>query len=146
MSVFDLEQDIMDNLETTSSVMKKQKSGSIERANEAKIYENLVKALNERDRRGDEFDFNQEKLKIEKYKIDEDIILRREIEYRKLDIEKAKAEAERKNGVGKLVIQGVSTLAAVGMGLLTLKYNMEYGGLSGRDSKDWLKDLFKVKP
>lgn len=137
-----------------------------ERKIESDIYCEQAKIVNEQDKMSLQYEVEMEKLKLEKEKFERELDLKREQFEKELEMKNAQFEKERKqienfnyiklncetehdkklirNERIKLGVGIASTLLTAGMGVLCLKYNMKYGGMTGKDGESWFKELRHV--
>lgn len=156
-----------ENLGITGEELQDMETGSTQRLNEAKIFDmQCSKALDEYQKRM-QIELDQERLEFEKEKAAEDAILRRNIEAEKnkvdmekfdkelamrrsleeykLSIEEKKAKHEIWGLWAKVILAGVEVASGIGLGLLYLKINLEYGGLIGKDGKRFWDAIRQIK-
>ena len=156
-----------ENLGITGEELQEMETGSTQRLNEAKIFDmQCSKALEEYQKRM-QIDLDQQKLEFEKEKtaeevtlkrniesernklemekFDKELAMRREFENLKLQIEEKKARQEIWGLWAKVALAGVEVASGVGLGLLYLKVNLEYGGLVGKDGKRFWDAIRNIK-
>lgn len=155
------------NIGTTGSELEKMEIGSSERSKEANIFEsqaklaleeykltNAIESENsrieiEKDRLDQEItlkrDIEEAKLAQEMVKFEKDLEMRRAIEVRRLEIEEMRAKTEKNTLWGRVILAGVEVASGIGLGVLYLKANLEYGNLMGKDGQSWFKELRKIK-
>lgn len=156
-----------ENLGITGEELQNLDVGSNQRLNEAKIFDmQCSKALEEYQKRmaieidQDKLEFEKEKAaeevtlrrnieaernKLEMEKFDKELAMRREIENYKLMIEEKKAKHEIWGLWSKVALAGVEVASGIGLGLLYLKVNLEYGGLVGKDGKRFWDAIRNIK-
>ena len=156
-----------ENLGVTGEELQTLETGSPKRLNEAKVFDMQCKtALDEYQKRM-QIDLDQQRLEFDKEKAAEDAILRRNIESErnalemekfdkelamrrefesyKLAIEEKKANHEIWGLWAKVALAGIEVASGVGLGLLYLKVNLEYGGLVGKDGKRFWDAIRNIK-
>lgn len=156
-----------ENLGLTGEELQSMETGSTQRLNEAKIFDmQCSKALDEYQKRM-AIELDQEKLEFEKEKAAEEVVLKRNIEQERNDLEMAKFEKElemRRSleeyklaieekkanheiwGLwAKVALAAIEVASGVGLGLLYLKVNLEYGGLVGKDGKRFWDAIRNIK-
>lgn len=156
-----------ENLGVTGEDLQEMETGSTERLNEAKIFDmQCGKALDEYQKRM-QIDIEQQRLEFEKdkaaeeatlkrniesernalemEKFDKELAMRRSIEEYKLAIEEKKARNEIWGLWAKVALAAVEVASGIGLGLLYLKINLEYGGLVGKDGKRFWDAIRNIK-
>lgn len=155
--------DLMSQLGTTSAALEIAASGSKERQIEAAIYDQQVKIVTDYDREvfresleADKFETNkqneQDRIAIEKAESEHRMLMEekrldmeREFKEAQLKVDQSKAKTEKLTLWSKVGLAAIEITSGIGLGVLYLKANMKYGGMMGRDAKEWFKDLKKVK-
>ena len=146
-----------ENLGITGEELQNLETGSNQRLNEAKIFDMQAgKALDEYQKRM-QIDLEQQRLEFEKVKAADEALMRRNIEAErnklemekyekelafkraieeyKLAIEEKKANSEIRALWAKVILAAVEVASGIGLGLLYLKVNLQYGGFVGKDGK-----------
>lgn len=130
---------------------------------ESDIYCEQAKIVNEQDKMSLQYEVEMEKIKLEREKFESELNLKREQFEKEMEMKNAQFEKEREqienfnyikleqeakhnkklinNERAKLAVAIGSTLLTGGMGILYLKYNMKYGGMTGKDGESWFKEL-----
>lgn len=125
----------------TSEGLESQEYGSEARVNEAKIFADQVSKILDCDRIGIEADYNQARIELEKYKIDQELKLKKEIELEKIKAEKITGKIDTGIKVFDSLLAVGSLVATCWFGAKTLRFNLEYGGIIGKDAKTWTDAL-----
>lgn len=156
-----------ENLGITGEGLEELEIGSKQRLDEAKIFDlQCNAALNEYQKRM-EVEQNAEKLEFEKErsieelklkanieaernrlemdKFEKELALRRSIEEYKLAVEEKKANHEIRALWAKVILAAVEVASGIGLGLIYLKVNLEYGGLVGKDGKRFWDAIRNIK-
>lgn len=136
-------EDLLENVSQTSDELRKASDDS--KGAIAKTYDMQARTLMAYYEQTDKIENERDRMALERYKIDEDLKLRREIEERRLEIEQKKSNAERGTLWAKVGISLAELGLTAGMGLLYLKANMKYGGMVGKDAQKWFNDLKHIK-
>lgn len=137
--------DLMNQALESSTALNTTEVGSAERDKESKIYDSLTKNVMAYQETLSKIESDKERLGLERYKIDEELRLKREIEEARLQVETSKANTEKATAWAKVGLAVVEVGSSIGLGILYLKANLKYGGMLGRDAKEWFKDLKKFK-
>ena len=156
-----------ENLGLTGEELQNLGPGTTQRLNEAKIFDmQCSKALDEYQKRmaieidQQKLEFEKEKAaeeatlrrnieaeknKLEMEKFEKELAMRRSIEEYKLSIEEKKANHEIWGLWAKVILAGLEVASGIGLGLLYLKVNLEYGGLVGKDGKRFWDAIRNIK-
>lgn len=163
----DFGQLLADNIGMTGTELKDMETGSTQRLNEAKIFDMQAARVLEEYQKTAAIEAENERLGIEKLKLDEEITLKRDIEEAKIaqDMDKFEKELEQRRQLeelrlkieekkakheiwglwAKVVLAGIEVASAIGLGLLYLKVNLSYGGLIGKDGKKFWDEIKHIK-
>lgn len=156
-----------ENLGITGEELQNLETGSNQRLNEAKIFDMQAgKALDEYQKRM-QIDLEQQRLEFEKVKAADEALMRRNIEAErnklemekyekelafkraieeyKLAIEEKKANSEIRALWAKVILAAVEVASGIGLGLLYLKVNLQYGGFVGKDGKRFWDAIRNIK-
>ena len=156
-----------ENLGITGEGLEELEIGSKQRLDEAKIFDlQCNAALNEYQKRMEadlaveKLEFEKEKAKeelklkanieaernkLEMEKFDRELALKREMELLKIEVEQKKANNEIRGLWAKVALAGVEVASGIGLGLIYLKVNLEYGGLVGKDGKRFWDAIRNIK-
>lgn len=135
--------DILDQIAVTSENML---GGDQElRKAEFKIYESQTNLLSEREKLDAQYAFEQMRNETERYRIDEEMKLRREFESQRIQIEAEKAKTEKHTLWTKVGLAAAEICLTVGLGYKYLKANLTYGGMVGKDAKSVWDNLRHIK-
>ena len=136
--------DLSDNIQEASQKMKK---GDLEARNaESRIYDMQLKAMLAMDKQAADIEREDARLELERNRIEQELELKRKELEMRTELEKDTAKTQKWASWSKVALAGLEVVLTAGLGLLTLKYNMEFGGLVGRDGQNWFKEIKKIKP
>lgn len=136
---------IAENIGLTGTELSEMEIGSEERARESKIFNDQAKLVLEEFKTSSEVAQNDEKLLIERERMEKEMELKREIEMAKLELDKKRNRTERATLWTKAGLTALEIGSGIYLGWLYLKVNMKYGGFVGKDGKKIWDEIKKIR-
>lgn len=136
---------LSENIGTTGTELQELEIGSEERVAEAKIFDMQAKLALDEYKLSNEVAINEAKIALEHERLDREMELKREMELRRIAIEEDKAKTEKRTLWTKVILTGVEIGSGITLGWAYLKYNLIYGGMMGKDAKEWFKEIRRIK-